>query len=262
MKMTILVVRLSFCLLAVLSFFCEAFVVVTTTNPTLTRRREQELPSSYNGVRPDTRLHSKKKTGSTTAPSSSSGTKIQVKLLQHIAGTGQAGDVIQVTPAFYNNKLRPERLAKPITDEEVEKQTEESQQKRQQTLEVVETIQSLLDNHSVRLSDNKTGPDGHKLFGGIGPKKLIQALIDEIPPSEDIREYLSKNKQVKVLEIVQEGSGEEVKGDIKETGSYKMKLQLYKQEDSGGKRKGNNNSRSGSSNKAMAITVDVTVVVE
>ena len=53
--------------------------------------------------------------------------KVQVKLLKHVAGTGQAGEVVMVTPAFFNNKLRPTKSAKIISDEDVESERAEAE---------------------------------------------------------------------------------------------------------------------------------------
>ena len=53
------------------------------------------------------------------------GSKVQVKLLKHVAGTGQAGEIIMVAPAFFTNKLQKTGSAKRISDEEVQKEMAE-----------------------------------------------------------------------------------------------------------------------------------------
>lgn len=57
------------------------------------------------------------------------GGKIQVKLLKTMPGTGNQGDVILVTPAFFENKLRKTNSAKKITDAEVKTENKEKQEK-------------------------------------------------------------------------------------------------------------------------------------
>ncbi|KAG7339437.1 ribosomal protein L9 [Nitzschia inconspicua] len=184
---------------------------------------QQQIPSSCAGVNIFlTRLAMSKRKSGTTASSSSS-SKMQVRLLRHIAGTGQAGDIIMVTPAFYNNKLRPKHLAEPITDEQVQKLTQQQQAQQQAILEAATKLQQQLsqDNGFVlRFPNNKTGPDGKKLFGGIGTKKLLQQL------QEVVNDPYLQQKQVKVLELSENGTT--LQGDIKETGVYVMKLQLTK----------------------------------
>lgn len=218
-----------------------AFVPPTTTDPvknTLTSRIWKEMDQidavgvqqSHRPVLPHsnpTHLFSKKKTASTSSASASS--KVQVRLLQHIAGTGQAGEVILVTPAFYNNKLRPQHLAEPISDDEVKAMKAKQSAQQQATLEAANRLQEQLshdgdggDNFVLTFSDNKTGPDGKKLFGGISSNKVLQHLQEMVGDP-----YLTQ-KQVKVLEITSTETGEKLRGDIKETGAYVVKLQLTK----------------------------------
>jgi hypothetical protein len=106
--------------------------------------------------------------------------KIQVKLLKHIAGTGQAGEVILVTPAFFNNKLRPTKSAEIISDEQVEKERAESKA-RQAALnaaanEIVGTPCRILfcrfDEKAAR-TDNSSE--------GIGPKVVMEELSKQLP---------------------------------------------------------------------------------
>ena len=97
--------------------------------------------------------------------------KIQVKLLQHVAGTGKAGEVVRVNPPFFNNKLRPTKLAVVITDEEVARERLEASEKHQQTMEAANAVKKRLENVTVKIS-KKAGPDG-KLYGGIGAKVIM-----------------------------------------------------------------------------------------
>lgn len=143
--------------------------------------------------------------------------KIQVKLLEHIAGTGQSGDVILVNPVFFDNKLRPKKLARLITDEEVQKDLAEKQSKSDELKSQATAVQELLDEESdgkayvLTFEDNQTGPDGKKLFGGIGPKKLMEALRKD---SKEFDAYSKQfTKQVSIIDIeeqeVVESSGDD-----------------------------------------------------
>lgn len=160
-----------------------------------------------------TTLYGKKK-GQAAAPK-----KVQVKLLKHIAGTGQAGDVIQVTPAFFNNKLRPTKAAEVISDEEVEKERAESAAKQKEIDETAAELQEKVGQTTLVLS-RKAGPDG-QLFGGIGPK-LIMSELQNVLESD----YL-KEKWVKVSEVLDE-NGKKIRGDIKHTGTFGARISLKK----------------------------------
>jgi len=161
-----------------------------------------------------TQLFAKKKKAAPAAPK-----KVQVKLLKHIAGTGQAGQVVKVTPAFFNNKLRPQQAAKIITDEEVAEEISEKQKKQDAEQQKANELKEQLDDLTVVLT-RKAGPDGH-LFGGIGPKVIMKALQSEIGD-----DFLSK-KSVKVAEVLDE-NGKKMRGDIKTTGTFGSRINLLK----------------------------------
>lgn len=160
-----------------------------------------------------TQLFAKKK--KKTAPAAS--TKVQVKLLKHIPGTGQIGEVVMVTPAFFNNKLLPNQAAKKVSDEEVAKETSEKQMKESAERAKANELKEKLDELKLNLT-RKAGPDGH-LFGGIGPKLIMGELESKI--ADDF----FKNKWVKVAEVLNE-DGKKIKGDIKETGAFEARINL------------------------------------
>jgi len=160
--------------------------------------------------RKDTHLFSKKKAGG--APQ-----KMKVKLLKNVAGTGQAGMVIKVTPAFFNNKLRPTGSAKLISDEEVEKDELKSQALAESNKAAAKVIQEALNDVSIVIK-RKAGPEGH-LFGGIGPKTIIKELSEKVPND------MWKRKGVKVQDFLDE-NGEKIKGDIKEVGKFTAKIKF------------------------------------
>lgn len=169
----------------------------------------------------------KKKGGSGGGSAAKGAAKMQVKLLEHIAGTGQAGDVIMVNPIFFANKLRPQKLARVITDEEVQEELEKKQSQMDELQKQAKAVQGLLDENDesassyvLTFTDNQTGPDGKKLFGGIGPKKIMESL------RKDVKEFdaYSKEftKQVSILDIEeQELVVEEESSSESESSKYK-----------------------------------------
>ena len=163
-----------------------------------------------------TALFGKKKGGATTSPSKS---KVQVKLLKHVAGTGQAGEVVMVTPAFFNNKLRPTKSAQMISDEEVAREQSESEQQDKEATETAEALQAKISELTLKLT-RKAGPDG-QLFGGINAKMIITELQAKIGDEED---FLSQ-KGVKITELV-DGDGKKIRGDLKHTGTFTSKISL------------------------------------
>lgn len=162
-----------------------------------------------------TRLFSKKKGGVTSTASG----KIQVKLLKHVAGTGQAGQVIMVTPAFFNNKLRPTQSAKIISDEEVEREQKEAEQREKEAIATAEALQAEISKLTLKFA-RKAGPDGH-LFGGINTKMIITELQGNL---DDKTDFLGQ-KQVKITEI-SDDKGTKLKGDIKHTGKFSSTISL------------------------------------
>lgn len=185
--------------------------------------------------------------------------QVQVKLLKHVAGTGQAGDVVLVNPSFFNNKLRPQRAATIISNHEVEQQVASAEEQAERIEQQAQAWQEVLQGGStndddgadddpsgyiLRLTNNKTGPDGHKLFGGIGIKKLWQELLADAKKRwKDDKEldvdFLESSKQVKIVDVVDDASGETLTGDIKTTGTFRMKVLLLSRHPVGGGKNGN-----------------------
>ncbi len=169
----------------------------------------------------------KKKGGSDGGSATKGGAKIQVKLLEHIAGTGQAGDVIMVNPIFFANKLRPQKLARKITDDEVQADLEKKQMQNDELTKSSKAVQDLLDEGTssfvLTFKDNQTGPDGKKLFGGIGAKKILESLRTECKEFDEFSKEFTK--QVSILDIeeqeivVEESSSSEKESKYKDYAS-------------------------------------------
>ena len=177
-------------------------------------------PSFGAGVRHGTSstssLYAKKKKDSTVAK----GGKIQVKLLKHVAGTGQAGDVIMVAPAFFTNKLQKTGSAVRISDEEVEKENAKQSLHDKEEKANAAVVKEKLENMEISLS-KKAGPDGH-LFGGVGYRTIMTELKHEFPQG------CLDGKQVKITQI-KNSEGKKLRGDIKEVGEYAVTVNLMKE---------------------------------
>jgi large subunit ribosomal protein L9 len=157
-------------------------------------------------------LWSKKKT-----PAASK--KVQVKMLKYVAGTGNTGDIISVTPAFFQNKLRPTKSAVPITDEEIEVELSEKRAKDEAVNAAASKIKEQLSDFKLELK-RKAGPDGH-LFGAVSPKTILEELRNSVKDP-----YLDQ-KQVKVISVTHDG--EQLKGDIKHVGEFGVNIALTKE---------------------------------
>ena len=203
---------------AILSLSTTTTAWTTTTIATPMRTMTSTTKSSTSST---TALFGKKKKKDTTI-SNSSVNKIQVKLLQHIAGTGQAGDVIMVNPIFFDNKLRPQKLARKINDDEVQNDIATNQENTKQCNKEATTIVQLLgteesssssSKYTLSFLDNQTGPDGLKLFGGIGPKKLLDAL--KLDCNEFDLYSKEHTKLVSIVDVLEEEEMEDKVADDK-----------------------------------------------
>eukprot|EP00527_Entomoneis_sp_CCMP2396_P008309 CAMPEP_0198144512 /NCGR_PEP_ID=MMETSP1443-20131203/16414_1 /TAXON_ID=186043 /ORGANISM="Entomoneis sp., Strain CCMP2396" /LENGTH=248 /DNA_ID=CAMNT_0043807919 /DNA_START=181 /DNA_END=927 /DNA_ORIENTATION=- len=161
-------------------------------------------------------LHAKK--ASAAAPTANK--KIQVKMLKYVAGTGQAGEVVLVTPPYFNNKLRPTKSAELISDEQVQLENKEHEAEEKETLEQATSLQSLLTQEGLSLTiTSKAGPAG-QLFGGIGPKGILDTLKDQVSHPY----WESHKKSVKIVSVMEDGK--KMRGDIKHTGEYSVSVAL------------------------------------
>ena len=210
--------------LLVLTTAILSLSTTTTTAWTTTTTITTPMRTTSSSTTSTTALFGKKKKKDTTI-SNSSVNKIQVKLLQHIAGTGQAGDVIMVNPIFFDNKLRPQKLARKINDDEVQNDIATNQENTKQCNKEATTIVQILGidseesssssskQYTLSFLDNQTGPDGLKLFGGIGPKKLLDAL--KLDCNEFDLYSKEHTKLVSIVDVLEEEEMEEKVDDDK-----------------------------------------------
>mmetsp|Transcript_4837 Transcript_4837/g.6261 ORF Transcript_4837/g.6261 Transcript_4837/m.6261 type:complete len:250 (+) Transcript_4837:126-875(+) len=160
-------------------------------------------------------LFAKKKKDTTVGK----GGKVQVKLVKHVAGTGQAGDIIMVAPAFFTNKLQKTGSAIRITDEEVAKEAEKQASHEKELKANASDVKHKLEEMKFSIT-KKAGPDGH-LFGGVGMKLIMTELKKEFPQG------CLDGKQVKITQI-KDGDGKKLQHDIKEVGDYSLTISLLK----------------------------------
>ena len=197
------------------SFVAPAAPTVTTLTAfpvNLPTTRDYKIPTTAYRITQTSSLYAKKKKN---APASTK--KVQVKLLKHVAGTGQAGDVVQVTPAFFNNKLRPNKSAEIISDEQVEEERSQAEENDILRKAKASELQERLTDTTITIK-RKAGPDG-QLFGGIGAKIIMNEILAEI--QDDFLE----GKGVKVTEVL-DGNGKKIRGDIKHIGDFGARVAL------------------------------------
>jgi ribosomal protein L9 len=146
-----------------------------------------------------------------------------VKLLQNVPGTGQAGEVILVTPAFFNNKLLPTHLAKIISDEQVEQERQAKNAKEQADDARAVQLKAQIEALPALVLRRKVGPNG-QLFGGVGPKMIMDLLSSAIPD-----EFWTQQKGVKITAMMDAVDGQKkIVGDIKTVGTYRANIALTK----------------------------------
>lgn len=185
------------------------------------KKNNHESTSSYRTSQTESRTSlfaKKKKAGSGGAGNTLKNGKIQVKLLRHIPGTGNIGDVILVSPAFFQNKLSKEKSAIMVSDEEVAeekaKHAADKSSRKSAALDAVEKLKSMNISFTKR-----SGPDGH-LFGGIQAKDILKELRSQFPKGSAM-----EGKGVKVLKIKDE-EGAPVDHDIKWLGNFSVTISL------------------------------------
>lgn len=155
------------------------------------------------------------------SPSSATTKKIQVKLLKYVAGIGQKGDIVRVSPSVLNNLLRPSQAAKVVTDEEVQRELAEAAAHELEVDRTAKILRKEIEEMTLSIV-RKAGPDG-KLFGGIGPKVIIDELKSKLGSSAGLLD----GKGIKILSIV-DADGETVRGDVKKVGPFGATIGLTK----------------------------------
>lgn len=190
----------------------------------------------YHPVSKSSSLHAKNKKRDGGQPTSKKG-KVQVLLLKSVPNIGQAGDVVCVSSAVFQNQLHLSNKARLITTEEVE-QLQRREQEQEKTLvdDAVKTKtileETMLDSSGGEIDADgdicgvaltmkrRAGPSG-SLFGGVNPKMVIDLLREKFP------EGSWDGRHVKLKEM-RDSSGKDVKKmDIKHSGNYTLTVALH-----------------------------------
>ena len=124
-----------------------------------------------------------------------------------------------VTPAFFNNKLRPSGAAEKISDEAVAAERKIQDDRRRQVLDAATDVQTKITEMDAITLRMKAGPEGH-LFGSVNPKTILKELQSHFPKG-------ALGKKARIVSIKTE-DGQEVDGDIKELGTYAAIIELLK----------------------------------
>jgi len=146
--------------------------------------------------------------------------KVQVKMTKFVEGTGRVGDIVLVAPAFWENKLKKTSSAVLISDEEVEADNALKSQSEAEALATAKDVGAKVSNTVLEIK-KKAGPNGH-IFGGVGKKTVVDMLKMQLPLG------CLDSKAVKIKSIKEEESGKELKHDVKEIGTYDVRICLHK----------------------------------
>lgn len=141
-----------------------------------------------------------------------------MKLLKHVDGIGRSGQVVTVSPSFFNNKLRPTRSAQLIIEKSVQEEQHQAEAQRHELEKRCLDLRGIVSQTTIGIH-RKVGPDG-KLYGGVGPRLVMDELF------EALKDDILRRKEVTIASI-QDIKGNEVRNnDIRETGRYEARLNL------------------------------------
>mmetsp|Transcript_40109 Transcript_40109/g.59098 ORF Transcript_40109/g.59098 Transcript_40109/m.59098 type:complete len:228 (-) Transcript_40109:263-946(-) len=106
--------------------------------------------------------------------------KLQVRLLKDVPGQGQKGDILNIAPSFFQNKLQREKLAEIVTDDDVEKIKEKEAAAEKDRFLAATAMQERIDALATISIERKVGPSG-KLFGKLSDKNVLEILKEQFP---------------------------------------------------------------------------------
>jgi len=176
-----------------------------TMNKNQERRKQEEKPIVGISV-------SKKRKVSRRSTSK----RVKVKLLKYVNGIGLAGDILTVTPAFFQEKLRPSRSAQIISSSQGVKES------RSQTSGKAELDNISLKRESIEVIDiviKRKANSGGRLFRGVGERKIMNELSKQLPS------MLSDMNGISLLAVSNE-NGTQHEGDITRVGKFVADINL------------------------------------
>lgn len=134
---------------------------------------------------------------------------MQVILKKDVKGTGKAGDVVNVSDGYANNRLIPAGLAVPATEgnkKGIERQKAAAAEKLAEEKAAAEALAKELESKKLFIK-MKTGANG-RLFGALTSMDIAEAI------KTDIGQEVDKKKIV-------------LDKPIKETGTYSVEVKLF-----------------------------------
>ena len=143
--------------------------------------------------------------------------KIQVILLEDVAGQGRKGEIVTVSDGYAHNFLLKGKKGVLATPEELQKienrkkkEAKKHEEERNKSLELKKILEAKTLNLSVKAGENG------KVFGSIGAKEIAEAIKEQLNIEID-KKKISSNTRVKDLglHIVELKLHSEVKGSIK-----------------------------------------------
>ena len=110
------------------------------------------------------------------AKGKSAGAKVQVLLNEAVEGLGKANEVVQVTPAYFSNVLRPKNKAKMISDDEVKVKEAKEEEERETIKQDAISMGTEIEKICPIVLKRKTGK-GNNIFGTITHKQVADAIV-------------------------------------------------------------------------------------
>ena len=133
---------------------------------------------------------------------------MKVILLENVKGQGKKGEIVNVSDGYAKNFLLPKKLAKEATNSalnDLKGQNEAFAYKKETELAEAKAMQEKLKGLTVKITA-KAGANG-KLFGSVTNKEIADELVKQHHVKIDKRRFDMD--------------------DIKQAGSYTVKIKLY-----------------------------------
>jgi len=133
----------------------------------------------------------------------------RVRLLIDIKDIGKKGQIVNVSNGMYMNSLGPKKQAEKVSDDEMNKIEEASNEKMKKELDDAQTLESNIKKMNKLLLTRKKGKDG-QLFGAVTTKMVIEELRLKFNI-----DTLSNNKSIMVISMSpKKGNGQVLGGEL------------------------------------------------
>jgi large subunit ribosomal protein L9 len=101
-----------------------------------------------------------------------------VLLNDAVDGVGKKNEVVMVNTGYYNNFLRPKKLASIISDDEVQVKVEKEKEELEAIKQEAITMGTIIEKLGPVVLKRKTGKDNN-IFGTITHKQIAQAIEEK-----------------------------------------------------------------------------------